>query len=171
MAQCKLMDKKELVRLNAGKRVRFEIQDHLCTRVRKDKTCFVFYYHVEGKKNQREMVLGTFPDMTLSKANQLARKYNAMLDEGKDPLNVCRCNPVKDDKKKNKKTEKKQAQLSLFTVPLESAGKILKTKKKEYTIHFNDKAEYEHFLALVSTIESTAEDLSSYMTELRKLIK
>lgn len=167
MAQCKLMDKKELVRLNNGKRVRFEIQEHLCTRVRNNKIYFTFYYHVEGKKHQREMVLGNFPDMNLSKANQLARKYNAMLDEGKDPLNVCRCNPIKDDKKK----EKKQELQSLFTMPLESAGKILKSKKKEYAIYFKDKAEYQHFLALVSTIESTAEDLSSYMTELRKLIK
>lgn len=169
MAQCKLMDKKELVRLNNGKRVRFEIQDHLCTRVRKNKTYFTMYYHVEGKKHEREMILGEFPNMVLSKANLLARKYNAMLNEGKDPLDVCRCTPIKENKKKDKKKEEPKQQ-SLFTIPLEPINNTLMTKKKTYSIQFKSKAEYNHVLALVSTIEKTAEDLSLYMSELRKLI-
>lgn len=168
MAQCKLMDRKELVRLNNGKRVRFKIQDHLCTRVRKSKTYFTLYYHVEGKKHEREMILGEFPVMTLSKANQLARKYNAMLKDGKDPLNVCRCTPVKETKQKVK--ENNAVQQSLFTLPLKKNGKILTSKKEEYAIKFKSEAENNHFYALLLTIERTAEDLSSYITELRKMV-
>lgn len=169
MAQCKLMNRKELIRLNNGKRVRFEIQEHLCTRVRKDKIYFTMYYHVDGKKHEREMILGEFPNMVLSKANQLVRKYNAMLNEGKDPLEACRCMHVKENKKKDKKKEEPKQQ-SLFTIPLEPINKALLAKKKTYSIQFKSKAEYDHTLALISTIEKAAEDLSLYMSELRKLI-
>lgn len=169
MAQCKLMDKKELVRLNNGKRVRFEIQEHLGLRCRNGKTFFTLYYHVEGKKHKREMILGEFPVMSLSKANQLARKYNAMLKDGKDPLNVCRCTPVKETKQKVK--ESNAVQQSLFTLPLNMNGKLLTSKKKDYVVKFKSKAEYDHFCSLLLTAERAAEDLSSYITELRKMVK
>lgn len=164
MALCKNLDRKELVRLNKGKRVRFEIQDHLGLRYRNDKTLFTLYYHVEGKKHEREMTLGEFPKIDLAQANRLARKYNKILIEGKDPLSVCKCTLPKKDKKVEKQ--------NLFTMPLKKISKTTYSiKKKKYYIEFKDEASYNHFLMLLSTVETNLEDLANYVTDMRKLIK
>lgn len=163
MALCKNLDRKELVRLNNGKRVRFEIQEHLGLRCRNGKTLFTLYYLVEGKKHEREMTLGEFPKIDLAQANRLARKYNKMLAEGKDPLSICKCTLPKKDKKTSKQ--------NLFTMPLKKISKTTYTlQKKKYCIEFKDKDTYNHFLMLLSTLETNLEDLANYATDMRKLV-
>ena len=163
MAQCKLMDKKELIHLNNGKKINFKIAEHLNTRARNGIMRFTLYYKVEGKKHAREMTLGKFPKIDLAQANRLACKYNKMLAEGKDPLSICKCTPPKKDKKNSKQ--------NLFTMPLKKISKTTYAiQKKKYCIEFKDEDTYNHFLMLLSTLETNLEDLANFATDMCKLI-
>lgn len=162
MAQCKLMDKKELIRLNNGKKINFKIAEHLGTRVRNGTTRFTFYYKVEGKKHAREMVLGVFPQMSLAQANKYAIKYNKLLENNQDPLEVCRCTPVKNANQK---------QANIFTYEAKTFKEDRINTKHAVTLYFKTKESYEHFLALLTTIEKLSEDISSCAGDARKLIE